>query len=71
MFDLVKSLKDGGLGYRKVAHELNARGFTTHTGQEWSSPYVYAVILRHEQRIARLEHRKKTYPLVYSKMWIE
>ena len=71
MFDLVKSLKDSGLGYRKVAQELNNRGLTTHTGQEWSSAYVYAVILRHEQRIERQNHRQKTYPLIYSKMWIE
>mgnify|MGYP001159466534 FL=1 len=68
---LVSSLKEGGLGYRRIAHELNSRGLTTHTGQKWSSAYVYAVLKRYTERIQRQIFRNEKYPLEYSKMWVE
>lgn len=68
---LIKSLKDSGLGYRRVAHELNSRGIKTHTGKEWGTAYVYAVLKRHREHMERRELRQKEYPLVYSNMWVE
>ena len=69
---LVSSLKESGLGYRRIAHELNSRGLTTHSGQKWLSAYVYyAVLKRYGERIQRQIFRNKQYPLEYSKMWVE
>ena len=68
---LIKSLKDSGLGYRRVAHELNRQGRTTHTGKDWGSAYVYAVLKRHREHMERKELRERKYPLVYSNMWVE
>ena len=42
--DLIKSLHDSGMGYRKIAQYLNERGFTTEEGHIWKSPNVYSVI---------------------------
>ena len=37
---LIKSLHEGGLGYRRIAHHLNANGVKTASGNNWSSPQV-------------------------------
>ena len=33
-YDLIKSLHDGGLGYRRIAHHLNLKNIKTLTGKE-------------------------------------
>jgi hypothetical protein len=42
--DLIKSLHDSGLGYRRIAHHLNAKNITTLTGKEWKGNHVFAVL---------------------------
>ena len=68
---LIKSLKDSGLGFRQVAHELNFRGLTTLTGKKWGTAYVYTVLKRHREHMERRELREKEYPVHYSNMWVE
>ncbi len=35
--DLIKSLHDGGLGYRKIAQHLNEKGIKTVKGNDWKN----------------------------------
>ena len=35
MFQKIKALHQSGLGYRKIAHKLNAENLTTHKGKKW------------------------------------
>ena len=58
--DLMKSLQDDGLGYRRIAQHLNDRGIRTTTGKEWKGTHVYSFIKRYKERQHRLEN-VKTY----------
>ena len=69
--DLVQSIHKDGLGYRRIAKVLNERGLTTEEGHIWKSPNVYSVIKRYSERLERLKFRRKKYPLVRGKMWME
>ena len=69
--DLIKSLHDSGMGYRKIAQYLNERGFTAEEGHIWKSPNVYSVIKRYSERLERLKFRRKKYPVVRGKIWME
>ena len=68
MFQKIKSLHQSGLGYRKIAHQLNAEGITTHQGNKWEGKNVYSVIKRHKEREKRLEFINKEYEPEWSKM---
>ena len=68
LFQKIQSLHQSGLGYRKIAKQLNAEGITTHRGNKWESKNVYSVIKRHKEREKRLEFIKKEYELEWSKM---
>ena len=68
---LILSLKEQGLGYRRIAKVLNERGITTHKGSVWGGSYVYAVLNRYKERLERIEFRKMKYEPQFSKMWIE
>ena len=50
---------------------LNERGLTTEEEHIWKSPNVYLVIKRYSERLERLKFRRKKYPLVRGKMWME
>ena len=54
----MKSLQDEGLGYRKIAETLNARGIKTTTGKEWRNSHVYSVFKRYTERQHRLKNVK-------------
>ena len=71
IFKLIQSLHKDGLGYRRIAKVLNERGLTTEEGHFWKSPNVYSVIKRYSERLERLKFRRKKYPLVRGKMWME
>jgi hypothetical protein len=43
---LMKSLRDRGYSYAKIAKHLNANGLLTKTGREWLAPMVRKVYLR-------------------------
>ena len=41
--DLIKSLHDGGMGYRKIADYLNEQGIKTARGNTWKNTQVFSV----------------------------
>ena len=71
IYRLVKSLHKDGLGYRRIAKILNERGLTTEEGHLWKNTNVYSVLKRYSERQDRLKFRRKKYPLVRGKMWME
>ena len=66
--DLIKSLHNSGLGYRRIAQHLNAKNITTLTGKEWKGNHVFAVLKRYRQREERLEFINREYEPEWSKM---
>ena len=70
-YRIIKSYREDGLGYRRIANLLNENGLTTASGKKWSSAFVYSVIKRYGERQERLRIRNLQYPLTYSKMWLE
>ena len=71
IFRLIQSIHKDGLGYRRIEKVLNERGLTTEEGHIWKSPNVYSVIKRYSERLERLKFRRKKYPVVRGKMWME
>ena len=59
--DLIKSLHESGLGYRRIAQNLNAKNITTLTGKEWKGNHVYAVLKRYRQRQERLSRIEEIF----------
>ena len=68
---LIKSLHEGGLGYRKIAHHLNANGVKTARGNNWSSPQVHSVLKRYRERVERRELIKRYYEPIWGLMRVE
>ncbi len=71
IYNLIKTLHDSGLGYRKISHHLNEKGIPTEGGKSWKPNTVFSVLKRYEEREKRLAFRNKRYEPVRSKMWIE
>ena len=71
IFRLVQSLHKDGLGYRRIAKVLNEKGLTTEEDHLWKNTNVYSVLKRYSERQERLQLRRKKYPLVRGKMWME
>ena len=69
--DLIKSLHDGGLGYRKIAQHLNEKGIKTVKGNGWKNTQVYSVLKRYEEKMFRQQIARTKYKSVWSKMWLE
>ena len=69
--DLIKSLHDGGLGYRKIVLHLNEKGIKTVKGNEWENTQVYSVLKRYEEKLFRQQISMTKYKPVWSKMWLE
>ena len=53
--DLIKSLHDDGMGFRKIAKHLNELGIKTIRGNEWKNTTVFSVLKRNRERLNRLE----------------
>ena len=66
-YDLIKSLHDGGLGYRRIAHHLNLKNINTLTGKEWNGSLVFAIMKRNKQRVERLTRRNENFAPEISK----
>ena len=66
-YDLIKSLHDGGLGYRRIAHHLNLKNIKTLTGKEWNGSLVFAIMKRNKQRVERLTRRNDNFAPEISK----
>ena len=65
--DLIKSLHESGLGYRRIAHHLNSKNITTLTGKEWKGNHVFAVLKRHREREERLSRKEEAFEPEISK----
>ena len=72
--DLIKSLHDGGMGYRKIAQYLNERDIKTARGNSWKNTQVFSVLKRYRQRQNREEVREIPSDIEFGKMelvWIK
>ncbi len=65
--DLIKSLYEGGLGYRRIVHHLNEKNITTRTGKQWKGNHVFAVLKRYKEREERLSLKEKEFEPEISK----
>ena len=62
--DLIKSLHDSGMGYRKISNHLNEQGIRTSKGNLWGNNNVHSVLKRRNQRNNRIEkQRNQRYPI--------
>lgn len=62
-------MHDEGLGYRRIASNLNAFGIKTTRKTTWSNAKVYSVLKRRHQRDVRIEEfRCKKFPTKVSPM---
>ena len=57
-YDLIKSLHDDGMGYRRISYYLNEKGIKTSRGNEWKNTTVFSVLKRYGQREHRIENVK-------------
>ena len=68
--DLIKSLHDDGLGYRKISKILNEKGIKTSRGNTWTNTKVFSVLKKYKEREDRLELINKEYKPEWGKMKI-
>ena len=66
--DLIKSLHDSGLGYRKIAKRLNEEGIKTFKGKTWGNNNVHSVLKRNKEKLQREERGKQESEIEYGKM---
>ena len=64
----IKSLKEKGLGYRKISNLLNERDIKTSKGNTWTNTKVFSVLKRYREREERLELINKEYEPIWGKM---
>ena len=55
-YELIKSLHDGGMGYRKIAQYLNEQGIKTVRGNTWKNTQVFSVPKRYRERQERAQN---------------
>ena len=71
IYELIKSLYDGGLGYRRIAKRLRDMNIKTARGSVFRNNNVFAVIKRYEERQVRLrEERNRKYEHKWGKMYL-
>ena len=59
---IIKTLKNQGLGYRKIAKWLNVSGIKTHTNKDFKNNHVHAILKRFSERDERYQQiRNKKY----------
>ncbi len=74
IYELIKSMHDSGLGYRRIAKRLRdmniktARGSVFKNNKKWTNGLVHSVLKRYSERKVRLAFRKKEYPLMRGRM---
>ena len=69
--NLIKSLHDSGLGYRKISKILNEKNIKTSKGNTWKNTQVYSVLKRYRERQERLELMNRVYEPVWGKMYLK
>ena len=58
---IIKTLKNEGLGYRKIANWLNVSGIRTHTKKEFTNSHVHGILKRsseRDERYQQIRHKK-------------
>ena len=74
-YDLIKSLHDGGMGYRKIAQYLNEQGIKTVRGNTWKNTQVFSVLKKYRARQERIQNvQLREHPIEISKFelqWIQ
>ena len=73
LYNLIKSARDEGLGYRRISKNFNEKGIRTHKGNRWSDTgsSVYSVLKKYKQREERLELFNKEYEPVWGSMEVK
>ena len=71
IYELIKSMHDSGLGYRRIAKRLRDMNIKTARGSVFKHNNVFAVIKRYAERQARLERHSYTSEMKFSKMKLE
>ena len=71
IYELIKSMHDSGLGYRRIAKRLRDMNIKTTRGSVFKNNNVFAVIKRYEERQVRLrEERNRKYEHKWGKMYL-
>ena len=71
IYELIKSMHDSGLGYRRIAKRLRDMNIKTARGSVFKNNNVFAVINRYEERQVRLrEERNRKYEHKWGKMYL-
>ena len=71
IYELIKSMHDSGLGYRRIAKRLRDMNIKTARGSVFKNNNVFAVIKRYEERQVRLrEERNRKYEHKWGKMYL-
>jgi len=69
--NLIKSLHESGLGYRKISQILNQKNIKTSKGNTWKNTQVHSVLKRYRERQERLELMNRVYEPVWGKMYLK
>ena len=59
LHNLIKTMHDSGIGYRKIAQWLNAHGYKTPRGFEFKNTHVFSILKKKRIRDERLNKRYK------------
>ena len=71
IYELIKSMHDSGLGYRRIAKRLRDMNIKTTRGSVFNNNNVFAVIKRYEERQVRIrEERNRKYEHKWGKMYL-
>ena len=55
-YEMIKSLHDSGMGYRKIAKYLNEKGIKTARGNTWVNTQVFSVLKKYRLRLERIKN---------------
>ena len=69
--NLIKSLHESSLGYRKISQILNKKNIKTSKGNSWKNTQVYPVLKRYRERLDMLELMNRVYKPVWGKMYLK
>ena len=68
VFDLIRSLQDHGMAYRKIAKQLNALYIRTSRGLEFKNTHIYSFLKRYRERQERIKDvKEKQFEVEYGK----
>ena len=67
LYNLCTSLKNKGLGYRKISYYLNQNGYKSVRGKEIKNTSVYSILKKGKMRVDRINSLKshKDYGYTY------